>query len=340
MTKYVSMRGLGTFAAGAALLTCVLACGCNRREAAPSQVAQGAPGDVNPAPAPEAEAREARAPEYGPQYSPPAPDVPYAEAPAGAAAKSAPAPYRSESSAGDSARGDAYRRESPSKPKADDEYYGGTRRPGLATRWGEERNSPTVETWFQRGRTEPFAQVAIRYDDARGVESITGMDEHYAYPGVFALAGGALTVSLTESDGDPWPALTAGGRNFVIGDAGDRYDIHVVNHSPGRFEVVASVDGLDVIDGQDAQLGKRGYVIAPWGSLDIDGFRSAQDAVHAFRFGDVDESYAVARGRGADVGVVGVAVFEERGYHTDSRPWDNYHEPNTFPGRFAPPPGY
>jgi hypothetical protein len=105
--------------------------------------------------------------------------------------------------------------------------------------------------------------------------------------------------------------------------------------------VVASVDGLDVIDGGDAQFGKRGYIVPPWGSLDIDGFRSSSQAVQAFRFGAIEDSYAVARGRGADVGVVGVAVFEEQGWDVDSRRWNSgYHEPEPFPGRFAPPPRY
>jgi hypothetical protein len=233
----------------------------------------------------------------------------------------APSPERSAKKSQGSADDGAYSEESA--PPS-----GAYRRPGLATQWGEARTSHTTETSFERQRgSVPFAELAIRYDDEDGVRAITGLDERYAYPGVFALAGGALTVSLTESDGDPWPALTAGGRNYVIGDEGDRYTIHVNNHSPARFEIVASVDGLDVIDGQDAHY--------------IDGFRSSSQMVQAFRFGEVEDSYAVARGRGADVGVVGVAVFEERGYNVDTRRWNaGNHEPDPFPGRFAQPPGY
>jgi hypothetical protein len=215
------------------------------------------------------------------------------------------------------------------------------RRPGLGTQWGEERESRVTEVRFERkDESSPLAQVAIRYDDEDGIRTLTGLTDRYAHPGVFALAGGALTVSLTESDGDPLPALTAGSQYFVIGDEGDRYQIHIVNHTPGRFEVVASVDGLDVLDGQDAAYGKRGYVVAPWGSIDIEGFRSSTEAVQAFRFGAIEDSYAVARGRGADVGVVGVLVFEERGSNLPQPGWNVDYRPNPFPGRFSPPPGY
>lgn len=214
-------------------------------------------------------------------------------------------------------------------------------RPGLGTQWGEERESRIHETFFERKHeSSPFAQVAIRYDDEDGVHALTGIDDRYAYPGVFALAGGALTVSLTESDGDPLPAVTAGSQYFVIGDEGDRYEIQITNHTPARFEVVTSVDGLDVLDGQDAAYAKRGYIVEPWGSLNIEGFRSSAEAVQAFRFGALEDSYAVARGRGADIGVVGVLVFDELGANLQQPGWNGDHNPNPFPGRFAPPPGY
>ncbi|HUL57646.1 MAG TPA: hypothetical protein VLU43_00135, partial [Anaeromyxobacteraceae bacterium] len=81
---------------------------------------------------------------------------------------------------------------------------------------------------------------------------------------------------------------------------------------PRRAEVVASVDGLDVVDGRPAALGKRGYLVDPWSEVTIDGFRTSEDAVAAFRFSSVPRSYAALRGDPRDVGVIGVAVFPER----------------------------
>jgi hypothetical protein len=72
------------------------------------------------------------------------------------------------------------------------------------------------------------------------------------------------------------------------------------------------VDGLDVIGGRPANFGLRGYVIDPWDSMIIDGYRRSHSEVAAFRFGSVRGSYA-ARSTGSDreVGVIGVALFQE-----------------------------
>ncbi len=44
----------------------------------------------------------------------------------------------------------------------------------------------------------------------------------------------------------------------------------------------------------------------------VDGFRMSTTQVAAFRFGSVDSSYAQLKGKGRNVGVVGVAIFEEK----------------------------
>lgn len=216
------------------------------------------------------------------------------------------------------------------------------RRPGLATRWGEERDSHIREVHFTRQHS-PAALMKVFYDNERGIEAATGRDERFAHAGVFPVAGGALTVSVTDSDGDPLPALMNGGNNYVIGDQGERYQIRITNHTPGRFEIVASVDGLDVIDGQDGTTAKRGYIVNAWSSLDIEGFRDSSQSVRAFRFGSVEDSYAVQRGKGRNVGVIGVALFAERGF--DFPPYgppygetQRRRAADPFPGRFAPPP--
>ena len=75
-----------------------------------------------------------------------------------------------------------------------------------------------------------------------------------------------------------------------------------------------SVDGLDVIDGKDASFAKRGYLIDPHGDLEIDGWRTSNEEVAAFRFGSVSSSYSNKKhGKTRNVGVVGLALFHERG---------------------------
>ena len=114
----------------------------------------------------------------------------------------------------------------------------------------------------------------------------------------------------------------------------------VRNRSDLRFEVVLSVDGLDVIDGRSASFRKRGYVIEPHKQLKIDGCQQNYQAVAAFRFGSVQESYANQKyGEARNVGVIGIALFNERG--TD--PWLTNEmlrrlRANPFPGQFVTPP--
>ena len=85
---------------------------------------------------------------------------------------------------------------------------------------------------------------------------------------------------------------------------------------------------------------KRGYLIDGYGTLDIDGFRRSSDAVAAFRFGTVRDSYAARTGSDRNVGVIGVAIFRERDM-VDGRRWEeNNRRDNAdpFPNRYSAPP--
>src|SRR5437763_1314109 len=82
----------------------------------------------------------------------------------------------------------------------------------------------------------------------------------------------------------------AGDKSLVIGEDGERYKIVVRNETAARFEIVASVDGLDVVDGKPADPSRRGYIVDPHGVLVIDGFRTSDAEVAAFRFGKVTDS--------------------------------------------------
>ncbi len=225
----------------------------------------------------------------------------------------------------------------------DDSYSDGRtpmwRRPGLATVWGEQRDSHIREVSFTRGSYSPQSTLSLHYDDEAGIRAATGRSTDHAYDAVFPVIGGALTVAIVDDDGDALPGLVAGGQPYIFGDHGDRYQIRITNNTPGRFEIVASVDGLDVIDGQEGSFTKRGYIVNPWSTLDIDGFRDSADSVRAFRFGSVEDSYAARRGKGMNIGVIGVALFAERGFYfpRDSEV-ERRRRADPFPGRFAPPP--
>ena len=152
--------------------------------------------------------------------------------------------------------------------------------------------------------------------------------------------GSLISVGLRDQSGSFLPGLSIGDRWFVVGEAGRRYSVVVRNRSDLRLEIVLSVDGLDVIDGRMASLRKRGYVIGPRRQVVVEGFRQSTDAVAAFRFGAVRESYAQQKyGDTRNVGIIGIAVFNERG----TNPWTDREvekrlKAEPFPGRFAIPP--
>ncbi len=114
-------------------------------------------------------------------------------------------------------------------------------------------------------------------------------------------------------DGAPATEYVHDGGNYVLGETGRRYAIRVVNHTGRRVEVVTSVDGLDAIDGKPADyVHRRGYVLQPWQTYEIEGFRLDFGRVATFRFASVAESYAAKKGDARNVGVIGVAFFPER----------------------------
>ena len=215
-------------------------------------------------------------------------------------------------------------------------------RPGLATHWGETRQSQIRTTSFFRGDERPTAVSTLFYNDREGSRAMAASEGYRSFDSAaVTVADGAITISLRDDRGRTLSGYSAGGRVFAVGEPGDRYIIVLRNHSSVRFEAVVTVDGLDVIDGKPGSPDKRGYLVAPHGSVEIEGFRRSESEVAAFRFGSVRGSYAAKKGDDRNVGVVGLAVFHERGA---SPPWfgadeiDRRKGADPFPGRFATPP--
>ncbi len=140
----------------------------------------------------------------------------------------------------------------------------------------------------------------------------------YAQPLRNAVGGYEVQVLV---DGVPAPTFFHAGESFTLGQLGARYTLRVWNRSGRRVEAVASVDGLDVIDGKAGDFRKkRGYLVPAWGHVDIDGWRLSERQAAAFRFSTVADSYAGRTGSARNVGVIGVAVFPERIYQPAPRP--------------------
>ncbi|HVR18745.1 MAG TPA: hypothetical protein VMS65_03585 [Polyangiaceae bacterium] len=213
-------------------------------------------------------------------------------------------------------------------------------RPGLGTQWGETRSSHVSNAPFERASSNPFSLTTVRYNDHDGIAAMLRGGSFVNVSAESApAAAGLISVRLLDENGVPLPTFMDGGRTLVQGEHGRRYVIEVANRSSSRFEAVVSVDGLDVVDGQPGSFSKRGYLIQPFATVEIDGFRQNMDAVAAFRFGSVRGSYASRKGSDRNVGVIGVAFFAERGVQVwTERELGRREGADPFPGRFASPP--
>lgn len=122
-----------------------------------------------------------------------------------------------------------------------------------------------------------------------------------------------LEVSIIDREsGQPLTVYRKDGRAHVAGQPASRYAIRLLNRSAERVLVVLSVDGVNVVSGETAAFGQTGYVLDPWRTYDIAGWRKSDTAVAAFEFAALAESYAARTGRAGNVGVIGAAVFVEK----------------------------
>jgi hypothetical protein len=122
-----------------------------------------------------------------------------------------------------------------------------------------------------------------------------------------------VSLTLEQPGGIPLPSFMHLGSLYFAGQPGERYDLRLANNTGERVEVVVTVDGRDVVSGELGNYKKqRGYVIEPWSSVVIAGYRQSYEQVAAFRFSDLGNSYTALRGSPEHAGVVGVAVFKEQ----------------------------
>ena len=191
-------------------------------------------------------------------------------------------------------------------------------RPGLGTGWGNEKVSNLTGQSFVRASSKPAGTDVIYYNDKQGIEamarSLTTVEGMQTAAGELVEWGvkGRLGFLATFKEG------YYSSRRLVAGESNGTYTIVVRNRSRSALEIVASVDGLDVMDGKAASFSKRGYIVNPGTSLEIEGFRTSENSVAAFKFSSVSNSYAnIRNGDTRNVGVIGIAVFTQK----DVNPW-------------------
>ncbi len=128
-----------------------------------------------------------------------------------------------------------------------------------------------------------------------------------------AAARDIVEIDVIDRDNGQWlPEYRHRGQEWIAGVPGHRYSIRLANTSGERVLVVLSVDGVNAVTGQTAAPSQGGYVLEPWETAEIAGWRKSLDDVAQFVFTDLPDSYAARTGRPDNVGVIGIAVFRER----------------------------
>ena len=102
------------------------------------------------------------------------------------------------------------------------------------------------------------------------------------------------------------------GRAYVVGKPGNEYQVTVRNRSGEDVLAVVSVDGVNVVSGETASAKQSGYVMSPWESTQIRGWRKSLGETAAFYFTSLGDSYAARTGRPNNVGVIGAALFRRK----------------------------
>ena len=222
--------------------------------------------------------------------------------------------------------------------------------PQLGTQWGEGIESKTRTVVAKRLSDRPDDVASVGYNEASAVRRAVGSNPERRLN--LLLADGDVEWSVLDEDGRPLPLQRArrgaGGDDMfrLAGVEGSRYTLRFRNLSERSYEVIATVDGLDVLNGKPGSLRNGGYVLRPLQSLTIEGFRKSQNEVAAFRFSAPGRAYAANTEAGdvRNIGVIGAALFELEQPEAPRRPRRDATppQPNAFPadGSYAPPPRY
>lgn len=173
----------------------------------------------------------------------------------------------------------------------------------LGTGWGEGVASNVTQVNLRRVSERPLALQEIQYGatvvQGRGLKELM-------------LAEGRIGMAVLDDQGRKMTLTQSAQGIRLAGKNGARYQLHYQNHSNKTYAILATVDGLDVMNGQPGSFNSGGYVLRPYGRLTIEGFRKSDSEVAAFRFTTLNNAY-VANTPAGDVvnaGLIGTAVFE------------------------------
>ncbi|TDK24339.1 hypothetical protein E2F46_08605 [Luteimonas aestuarii] len=128
-----------------------------------------------------------------------------------------------------------------------------------------------------------------------------------------ASAQSPVRLEVVDRDTGQWmPEYRHRRDTWIAGMPGHRYGVRLTNTTGERVLVVLSVDGVNAVSGQTAHPSQAGYVLEPWQSAEVNGWRKSYSDIAQFVFTALPDSYAARTGRPDNVGTIGIAVFRER----------------------------
>jgi hypothetical protein len=147
----------------------------------------------------------------------------------------------------------------------------------------------------------------------RSIARLLGLAAFAGLVSLPAQAGRLLDIEVVDrNSGEVLPMHRHAGQYWVAGQPGARFAVRMVNRTGGRLLAVLSVDGVNAVTGETAAPDQSGYLLEPYASAEIAGWRKNLDDVARFYFTRVPDSYAARTDRPDNVGVIGVAVFREK----------------------------
>jgi hypothetical protein len=128
----------------------------------------------------------------------------------------------------------------------------------------------------------------------------------------------AVSVEVDGHDAPLYPAPDGSMRRYLEAREGASYAVRLQNRTGERVGVVLTVDGLNAISGVQAIAYSwappgRMYVLDPWDSTTVRGWRTSLSEVRRFTFVDEHSSYAARSGKAnGKMGWIEIAVYRER----------------------------
>lgn len=177
----------------------------------------------------------------------------------------------------------------------------------LGTKWGEDISSYVHNVNASRLTQSPYDTVTIHYRGERIPNNVYSQSYIPLLP---------IEVKVIGENGRPMSIYRDRQGQYILpASEGMRYALHITNNDKTRsFEVITTVDGIDVLNGKTGSYQNSGYLVRPGKQLEIEGFRKSSNQVAAFRFAAPEASYVNQnmQGNERNIGVIGVAIFEAR----------------------------